>query len=188
MRRPHPLITGLLVTLFAVGAGLYASQQIGSRDKIKSGNIARAALARLQAVNLPDVAGQTQPMAQWQGKTVVVNFWATWCPPCRQEMPGFSRLQEKFGDKGVQFVGIGVDSPSAIKEYALQNPMAYPLLIGGSTALDLLRQLGNPTAALPYTLVLDASGKPIFSKLGMVDELSLEKRLQPLLTVTTGSE
>ena len=143
--------------------------------------IAPEALARLLGATLTDSNGQPQALGQWQGKVLVVNYWATWCPPCREEMPAFSRLQTRLGPEGVQFVGIGIDSPSAIKEYAFQTPMRYPLLIGGTEGMDLLRELGNESGALPYTLVLDRQGQPAFSRLGIVAENELEARLRPLI-------
>lgn len=93
----------------------------------------------------------------------------------------FSRLQTELADRGVQFVGIGVDSPSAIKEFALRTPMSYPLLIGGTESMALARLLGNSAGGLPYTLVLDRSGKPVMSRVGLLDEPSLRQALAPLL-------
>ena len=179
MSRRQSIILGMMVALLSIALGAIFYQLKGARSL--SSAIPPEGLARLQSVSFADIDGEMQTLAQWRGKLLVVNFWATWCPPCRVEMPGFSNLQKKYEAKGVQFVGIGIDSPSAIKEYALQNPVSYPLLLGGSESMDLVRTLGNPNAALPYTLVLDAGGRPVFAKLGMVDELTLEKRLQALL-------
>lgn len=179
MSRRQSIILGMMVALLAIALGAIFYQLRGAKSL--SAAIPPEGLARLQNLSIADVEGETHALAQWRGKLLVVNFWATWCPPCRVEMPGFSNLQKKYEAKGVQFVGIGIDSPSAIKEFALQNPVGYPLLLGGSESMDLMRTLGNPNAALPYTLVLDADGRPVFAKLGMVDELSLEKRLQVLL-------
>lgn len=143
-------------------------------------------LLQLAAASYPDVGNVPQPYAQWGGKIVVLNFWATWCPPCREEMPMFSRMQDQFGPAGVQFVGIGIDSPSAIKEFALRTPMSYPLLIGGSASLDLVRALGNETGGLPYTIVFDRAGNPVMSRLGLIDEESLLRVVKPLLAGTAG--
>jgi len=168
-----------LVLSAAAGAG-YLLQRQQEVPLVATPQLAPDAIGRLMALQLTDSAGQPQTFQQWQGKVLVVNFWATWCAPCREEMPAFSRLQAKLGGKGVQFVGIGIDSPSAIKEYAYQTPMAYPLLIGGSSGLDVMRELGNNGGALPYTLVVDRRGQPYFSRLGMVSENQLENLLLPL--------
>ena len=144
--------------------------------------ISADALTKLRATPFKDLQGIDTPLTRWSNRVLVVNFWATWCPPCRKEMPAFSNLQNKLGPSGVQFIGIGIDSPSAIKEYALQYPVSYPLLVGGSEGMDVLRQLGNPNASLPFTLVLDRQGQAIFSTLGMIEEALFEARLQPLLS------
>lgn len=172
----------LVVTLLlAAMIGGISWQLLSTAPPSGQPQIAPAALGRLLGSTLTDSNGQPQALAQWSGKVLVVNYWATWCPPCREEMPGFSRLQTRLGPEGVQFIGIGIDSPSAIKEYAFQTPMHYPLLVGGSEGMDLLRDLGNDTGALPYTLVLDRRGQPAFSRLGIVHENELEARLRPLI-------
>lgn len=172
------------ITVFVVVAaaifGYFAWRQLEKAATPETA-IPAAGLARLQATALPDTSGRSMPLAAWKGKVLVVNFWATWCPPCRKEMPAFSRISDKFSAKGVQFVGIGIDSPSAIKEFALQTPVSYPLLIGGSEGLELARQLGNATAALPYTLVVSRDGRAVLARLGMIEEGELEAVLAPLI-------
>lgn len=176
--KPRTLIAVLIVVSAITGASLALYLKAGIPGAV---SIPEASLAQLQASSFPDVRNVDQPYSQWQGKIVVLNFWATWCPPCREEMPMFSRLQDELRDRDVQFVGIGIDSPSAIKEFDLRTPMRYPLLIGGSQSLDLARALGNPSGGLPYTVVFDRAGKPVMSRLGLIDEASLSAALQPLL-------
>ena len=178
MTRRHS--TMLAVCLVVAGLG-WAVANVGADSGNKSPRVPPEGVLRLQATTLPDAAGQATPIAEWKGKILIVNFWATWCSPCRKEMPAFSRLHAKLAEKGVQFVGIGIDSPSAIKEFAFQTPVSYPLLVSGSEGLDLIRALGNQVAALPYTVVLDRKGKAVFSRLGLVDEAELEKLLDRLL-------
>jgi thiol-disulfide isomerase/thioredoxin len=175
LRHSRSLIAALIVVSSLAGASLALYLRAGPQA------IPAEGLAQLQATRYPDVGNVPQPYNQWQGRIVVLNFWATWCPPCREEMPMFSKLQAELGERGVQFVGIGVDSPSAIKEFAFRTPMSYPLLIGGTESLDLARRLGNATGGLPYTLVLDREGTPVMSRVGLLDEGSLRQALQPLL-------
>ena len=177
-RTKRALIVALL--LAAVAGGI-VWQLVSTAPPSGRPQLAPEALSRLLAGTLTDSNGQAQALSQWQGKVLVVNYWATWCPPCREEMPAFSRLQTQLGPEGVQFIGIGIDSPSAIKEYAFQTPTRYPLLIGGSEGMDLMRELGNDAGALPYTLVLDRKGQPAYARLGIVDEKELEARLRPLI-------
>jgi thiol-disulfide isomerase/thioredoxin len=122
----------------------------------------------LLALSLPDPAGQLQPMAQWRGKVLVVNFWATWCAPCREEMPQFVRAQNEYGAKGLQIVGIAVDNADKVQQFAKELGLNYPALIGGYGAMDLSREMGNSLVALPFTLVLDRQGKLAYTHLGPV--------------------
>jgi thiol-disulfide isomerase/thioredoxin len=117
-----------------------------------------AALAGLFSQSMVDVEGHAQPLAQWRGKMLLVNFWATWCPPCVQEMPELSALQKQARGAGLQVIGIGIDTPSAIAEFSQKLPVSYPLYVGGMGATDISRQLGNQSAALPYTVLIDSAG------------------------------
>ncbi|MDZ4253676.1 MAG: TlpA disulfide reductase family protein [Sulfuritalea sp.] len=133
-------------------------------------------------LNLPDSAGKTQAMEQWRGKILVVNYWATWCPPCREEMPGFSRLQEQLGTKGVQFIGISIDTADKVSEFQKQTPVSYPLLIGDAGAIDSSVALGNARQALPFTAVIDRQGMVAAIKLGRFAEADLERQLLELIS------
>jgi thiol-disulfide isomerase/thioredoxin len=89
----------------------------------------------------------------------VVNFWATWCIPCRDEMPEFVKAQREFGERGVQFVGIAVDDVAKVRDFAAELGLNYPALIGGYGAIELSKSLGNRVGALPYTVFIDRAGR-----------------------------
>lgn len=133
-------------------------------------------------LSLVDAKGQTQRVDQWRGKILVVNYWATWCFPCREEMPGFSRLQDKYQDKGVQFVGISIDDVAKIIEFKKETPVSYPLLIGDLTTMTRSAELGNNRQALPFTVVFDRQGNVAMSKLGRWNEADLEAKLSGLVS------
>jgi len=120
----------------------------------------------LLALSLPDLDGTPQSLMQWRGKVMVVNFWATWCGPCREEMPEFVRAQREFGPKGLQFVGIAVDQRDKVAQFAKEFDLNYPALIGGYEAMDVAKPLGNRLAALPFTVVLDRQGRIVHTQLG----------------------
>jgi thiol-disulfide isomerase/thioredoxin len=120
----------------------------------------------LLSLSLPDLEGRPQRLSQWQGKVLVVNFWATWCVPCREEMPEFVRAQKEFGPRGLQFVGIAVDKPDLVSQFAAELQLNYPALIGGYDAFDLSKSLGNQLAALPFTIILDRDGHVAHTQLG----------------------
>jgi len=141
---------------------------------------ASAAGTLMQAV-LPDLSGQPQRIDQWKGKVLVVNFWATWCPPCREEIPAFIRTQEKLGSKGLQIVGIAIDQLDKVKPYSAEMRINYPVLIGELEAIDLSRQAGNRLGGLPYTVILDRQGSIVKTELGGVNQEKLERIVLPLL-------
>ena len=131
---------------------------------------------------LADLKGQPQGFGQWRGKVLIVNYWATWCLPCREEMPGFSRLQDKYRDKGVQFVGISIDTADKIIEFQKTTPVSYPLLIGDMAVMENSAKLGNSRQALPFTAVFDREGRLAATKLGRLSEPELDRQLAELVS------
>ncbi len=117
------------------------------------------AAALLFALNLPGVNGEPVTVSQWRGQPMVVNFWATWCAPCIEEMPELSALQQQFAPDRLQVVGIGIDSPENIERFSQARPVAYPLLVSGAGGSELSRRFGNDAGGLPYTVVIDRSGR-----------------------------
>lgn len=135
----------------------------------------------LMSATVHDLGGNPQTLSRWAGKTLVVNFWATWCVPCRNEIPALIRTQAKYADKGVQLVGIGIDNAAKIIDYATEMKIDYMLLTGGKEILDMTTALGNAAGALPFTIVLDRSGKVAFVHTGALTDASLDAVLAPLL-------
>jgi len=117
------------------------------------------AATKLYAQSLNDLAGKPQALAQWKGKPLLVNFWASWCAPCVQEMPELSELAAKDGGKNFNVIGIGIDSPANLVQFAKKIKIAYPLYVGGMSATDLARELGNANGGLPYTVLIGADGQ-----------------------------
>ena len=136
--------------------------------------------AAVLATVLPDLDGKETPLAQWRGKVLLVNFWATWCAPCREEMPHFAAVQSRDGAKGVQFVGIAVDQVDKVREYVKEIKLNYPVLIGGLGAIELSKTLGNELSALPFTIVLDRAGNVAHTQLGQLKARELDSLLDSL--------
>ena len=107
---------------------------------------------------LPDIAGQPHDFNEWDGKVRVINFWATWCPPCRSETPMFVEMQEKYGAAGLQFIGIAIDDADKVQDFMDTYGINYPMLIGDDEAIAVAKQYGNRFGALPYTVIIDRSG------------------------------
>lgn len=135
----------------------------------------------LFSLSLPDTSGRQQSLSQWRGKVVVVNFWATWCAPCREEMPEFVRAQREFGPRGLQFVGIAVDEPEKVVQFAKELGLNYPALIGGYGAIELSKTLGNQLSALPFTIVIDRTGAVARTQLGPFKSDKLRSTIDNLL-------
>ncbi|CAG0976377.1 glutathione peroxidase [Methylophilaceae bacterium] len=134
------------------------------------------------AAEFPDLSGEPQAMAQWKGKTIVVNFWATWCPPCLEEMPELSHLQEEYREKGVVVLGISSDELDKIREFAMETPVSYPLFSGDIDAMNISHSLGNDKNVLPYTVIIGQDGSIAKTYFGLVNQQLLEQTLQPLLS------
>jgi thiol-disulfide isomerase/thioredoxin len=175
-RRRQLAIVFALAALIAVGAGLYVGYA-----RIGGGSAIGRDAGALLGLTLPDVAGKPQPLAQWRGKVLVVNFWATWCAPCRDEMPQFMQLQRDLGANGVQFVGIAADSADKVAQFADELHLNYPALIGGYGAIELSGTLGNSLMALPFTVVVDRGGRIAHTQLGPLPEAKLRTILGGLL-------
>ena len=135
----------------------------------------------LAKASFKDLAGQTQPLDQWRGKVLVVNFWATWCPPCLKEIPEFIRMQARYRERGLQFVGVAIDQPEKVAPFAEEMGFNYPVLIGALDAVELLRTLGNQHGGLPFTVVFDRNGMLAAAELGGLDEAKLSHVVDPLL-------
>ena len=169
-----------LLIVGVVGATAIAAG-IGAHRLLRGESPQDLALTELQQLTLPDAAGAPQNFGQWKGKVLVLNFWATWCEPCREEIPALIRTQQKFGANGVQIVGIGIDSAAKIRDFSKEYLINYPLTVGGLDQIDLSRRLGNKIGGLPYTLVIDRAGRVVKTKLGGISEAELEALLRPLL-------
>jgi len=165
----------------AMAGGGWAAWRASSR-RVPSRQAGGAGLAGLPedvravyALELPDAAGRSHAVAGYRGKPLVVNFWATWCPPCVKEMPDLDALHKRYAQ--VQFLGIGIDTAANIRQFSEKIPVGYPLLVAGPSGIELLRRLGNPAGGLPFTVVFDAQGQVARRILGQVQPDDLARTL-----------
>lgn len=164
-----------LIAIAAFGAGIWVSQ--GRQAAKPSSAGAEAVLA----LNLPDLRNNMQSLAQWRGKVLIVNFWATWCAPCREEIPVFVKLQQKYAAKDLQFVGISIDQTDKTLAFANQFGINYPTLIGTFDTIEVSRQAGNDKRVLPYTLIMGRDGRIAAAESGGLNEQKLEGLIKSLL-------
>jgi thiol-disulfide isomerase/thioredoxin len=155
------------VAVLALSAG-YATHVLLADGTMATGVSDASDVEALWKSELPDVNGVRISVAHWRGSVLVVNFWATWCAPCREEMPSFVALQSELAGKGVQFIGIAADQADKVDHFAKELGINYPLLVGGMEVLDLSTKLGNRISALPFTVVLDRQGRIVHRQLGIL--------------------
>ncbi|OVZ56584.1 hypothetical protein CDO44_20395 [Pigmentiphaga sp. NML080357] len=151
------------------GAGVAAAVLGGGVAwwRLSPGAASDRAVNILYAQTLEGLDGRSYPFEQWRGRRLVVNFWATWCPPCVDEMPELDMLHKEFANEA-QFVGIGIDSASNMQKFVQKVPVGYPLLIAGNVGTELARELGNTSGGLPFTVVIDEKGAVIHQYSGRI--------------------
>lgn len=177
------LVTILAGTL-SIGFAVFGQRWLGEGQGVDLlGVLDRPTPDRLDSLpelRLPDLEGREIGSHAWAGKVVVLNFWATWCPPCVREMPLFDELQRAHPDT-LQVVGIAIDDAAAVADFLAEHPVNYPVLIGNPAAVEVSRRLGNRLQGLPFTVVFDRFGKRVHAQVGEVTRSSLARDVEPLL-------
>ena len=182
MTNSKSLIASLAIALVVAG-GLwfyfgYAPSLSPTPAKIE---LAGKGVEKLPEFQFTDLEGNPRNSSEWKGKVLVVNFWATWCPPCREEMPLFVDTQEQHESKGLHFVGIAIDDPMMVQDFIDIYDINFPILIGGPEAIKLANTMGNRFDSLPFTAIFDREGKTRYVTAGQVAPEVLEQQLIPLL-------
>lgn len=135
------------------------------------------AATTLPSFTLKDMHGQTRHSSEWQGKTRLLNFWATWCPPCRKEIPLLMAAQEQHAENGLQIIGIALEQAETVRQYAEEIGINYPSLVGNVDVIELGNALGNHIGALPFSVLIDAQGNVLESHMGELSQAQLTKLL-----------
>lgn len=133
------------------------------------------------AFSLKDIDGELRDIKEWDDKVLLVNFWATWCPPCKKEIPAFMELQEKYTDHGFQIIGIAIDDEQAVRDFADTMGMNYPIMAAELAAMELAREYGNRVNALPYSAFVSREGKITHVRAGELSKQETEKIIKSLL-------
>ena len=162
--------------LAAAGVSAAAAGAIAGAFALQS----RSGAADLLAARYPDLDGRVRRLLDWQGSVVLCNFWATWCAPCREEVPLLVAAKQQWAARGFEVVGISLDSADKVREFSTNYKVNYPVLIADGSALELLRNLGNRGGGLPYSVVLDRTGTIVHRQLGAVTAPELRRVLASL--------
>lgn len=164
-------MTGLAAAAGAAGMGVawwrYQPRPVGTEAE-----------ATFWASQFEGPNGEAVDLAAWRGKPLLVNFWATWCPPCVEELPLLNAFYRAHAARGWQVLGLAVDQPSAVRSFLQKLPLAFPVGMAGLAGTQLSRELGNPTGGLPYTVVMGADGTVLHRKIGKVSETDLAQWAQ----------
>ena len=189
------IVTLVLVIAALAGAGGYyvysrrAAPAVGAPTEQVPDPAAVPALTLAATVpdfKLADREGQFRSLKDWQGKSLIVNFWATWCAPCRREIPLLQQIARLHGNDGFQVIGIAVDFRDKVLEYADQMQIEYPLLIGEQDALDAAAAFGVDAVGFPFTIFTDAQGRVIVLHMGELTAAQAELILAVVAEVNAG--
>jgi peroxiredoxin len=159
MQRRHWLMAGVAGLAAAAGAGL-------AWHRTRLADADRAAAQALWALRLPRPEGGELALAGFQGKPLVLNFWATWCEPCVRELPALNRFHREFQARGWQVLALAVDSPTPVRSFLAEKPLGFPVALAGLDGHELMRTLGNVQGALPFSVVFSGDGRITQRKLG----------------------
>ena len=154
---------------------------LAKRLQLPQADLQQNAVSDLPDFEFPDVSGHLQSIKQWRNQVLVINFWATWCPPCLDELPDFNRLQLKYQDSGVQFIGVALDDARAVSDAVAHFNIVYPQLIAGDAGINLSKHLGNHLGAVPFTLVVDTQGRVIQRHPGIYESGELVAEIEKLI-------
>lgn len=164
------VVTTVVAMTFA-GMGMFFSSIYAAKSPQVSDELFATKLATVPA----QANGSVQSLDGFRAKVLVVNFWATWCAPCVKEMPELSAMQTELAAKNISFIGIGIDSPDALAEFAQKYKISYPLFVGGMSGTDLSTHMGNKAGGLPFTVLLNKSGDIVKTYRGKLDMVQLRK-------------
>ena len=171
----------VLVAVLGLAAGVAVQKYMQPASTSVAEKPAQGVPASAPAFTLKDLEGTLRSSKEWQGKVVMVNFWASWCPPCRREIPAFIRLQETYAEQGFVIVGIALDNRQNVVDFSDPLAINYPILLAEEEGIALARAYGNQLGVLPYTVIVDRTGKIVYTHRSELTYEVAEEVIKPLL-------
>ena len=168
--RSNSLILALAVLAAIVGGIIQHQRQTPAVGQMETSMIGQP----LPALVLPDLQGRPHPLTAYLGRRLLLNFWASWCGPCLQEMPALNQAQQKFGDHGVIVLGIAMDEPDRVRAFLATHAVSYPILLGQMDGPSTSLQLGDQREILPFSVLIDADGRIIATHAGALSQAQLD--------------
>jgi thiol-disulfide isomerase/thioredoxin len=168
-----------IVAMIIASSGGYALQKYLNRNhhQAQTENNPAIGLQRPEFAAM-DMGGQLRNIKEWDGKLILLNFWATWCPPCLKEIPDFIELQKAYGGQGFQVIGIAIDDEDAVRKYTSEVGMNYPTMVVESEGVGLARRYGNGVGVLPYSVIINRDGEISYTIRGELSKIRTKELLE----------
>ncbi|WP_430392374.1 TlpA family protein disulfide reductase [Dyella sp. 20L07] len=176
LTRSNWTILGLAVLVAAAGGWL---QHASHRARVPEGVHVAETGEIVPDLALTGLDGKEHRLSEYRGRRVLLNFWATWCGPCLQEMPALVKAQTNIGENGPIVVGIAMDDAERVRGFLTSHPLNYPVLLGRLDSPSTSLRLGNVGELLPYSVLLDPNGRVLTTRRGALDEVTLQQWLAP---------
>ncbi|MBC6961882.1 MAG: TlpA family protein disulfide reductase [Nitrosomonas sp.] len=181
MSKPNKFSFYIVVAILSLAAGFaYKSREMGTTVSLSSAD-RKAGADKFFSATLPALDGTPQALSQWRGKIVVVNFWATWCLPCRDEIPELINTYEAYHQNDLVILGIAIDDTEKVAAFSKEFNINYPVLVGEFDAFSLAEAMGNLQGALPFTVTIDRNGMIADTHLGRIKKKQIEEIIKPML-------
>jgi len=182
-KKRNTLIMLFALACFAIGVGLYLT--VFQPAPTKTVSVGKQVLSVIDKprpdFSLQDTSDKPHDIKEWDGKVILLNFWATWCPPCRREIPTFINMYKKYHDKGFMIVGVALDTKQNAIDFVDPMGINYPILVGEQNGIALTQEYGNNLGVLPYTVIIDRKGVIRHTVRHELDQQQVEQLITPLL-------
>ncbi len=179
MRKRFVILTLALATAMGAFAGYYVKYHLPASGVSAQSDLINSKRAEFALLDYDD---KQVSVGAWDGNVIMLNFWASWCPPCRREIPGFSQVRELYHDDGFEVIGIAIDDKEKAEAFLQAMPdVKYPQLVGYNDAIAVAKLFGNKHGGLPYSVIIDSEGIIRFIKAGELSKDELIDQVEPLL-------